>query len=92
MINDRTILITGVTGNQGGAVAQALKGAGFHLRGLQRRYRWPGTRVRPQAHEAPRLGTSPRATKWRLMEGASPCPSHAAFFLAVRPSRFPPEA
>jgi uncharacterized protein YbjT (DUF2867 family) len=31
-----TILITGVTGNQGGAVAQALKGAGFHLRGLTR--------------------------------------------------------
>src|ERR1700722_3965130 len=36
MTSDRTILITGVTGNQGGAVAQALKGAGFHLRGLTR--------------------------------------------------------
>src|SRR5580698_9422191 len=36
MPNDRTILITGVTGNQGGAVAQALRGAGFHLRGLTR--------------------------------------------------------
>ena len=36
MTNDRTILITGVTGNQGGAVAQALQGSGFHLRGLTR--------------------------------------------------------
>src|ERR1700741_1991873 len=36
MTNNRTILITGVTGNQGGAVAQALQGAGFHLRGLTR--------------------------------------------------------
>src|SRR5579859_3582361 len=25
-------------------------------RRLQRRYRWPGTRVRPQTHEAPRMG------------------------------------
>ena len=33
----RTILITGVTGNQGGAVARALQGAGFHLRGLTRK-------------------------------------------------------
>ena len=32
----KTILITGVTGNQGGAVAQALQGKGFHLRGLTR--------------------------------------------------------
>src|SRR5258707_3355956 len=37
MTNDRTILITGVTGNQGGAVARALQGAGFHLRGLTRK-------------------------------------------------------
>jgi uncharacterized protein YbjT (DUF2867 family) len=37
MTNDRTILITGVTGNQGGAVAQALKGTGFRLRGLTRK-------------------------------------------------------
>ncbi len=36
MTSDRTILITGVTGNQGGAVARALHGAGFHLRGLTR--------------------------------------------------------
>src|SRR5438309_6902425 len=33
----RTILIAGVTGNQGGAVAQALRGAGFRLRGLTRK-------------------------------------------------------
>jgi uncharacterized protein YbjT (DUF2867 family) len=37
MTSDRTILITGVTGKQGGAVAQVLKGTGFHLRGLTRR-------------------------------------------------------
>jgi hypothetical protein len=29
MTNGRTILIAGVTGNQGGAVAQALQGSGF---------------------------------------------------------------
>src|SRR5215472_17755736 len=37
MTSDRTILITGVTGNQGGAVAQALQGTRFHLRGLTRK-------------------------------------------------------
>ena len=37
MTNNRTILITGVTGKQGGAVAQSLQGAGFHLRGLTRK-------------------------------------------------------
>jgi len=36
MTNNRTILITGVTGKQGGAVAKALQGTGFHLRGLTR--------------------------------------------------------
>ena len=36
MTGDRTILITGITGHQGGAVAQALRNAGFHLRGLTR--------------------------------------------------------
>jgi uncharacterized protein YbjT (DUF2867 family) len=36
MTSNRTILITGVTGHQGGAVAQALTGTGFHLRGLTR--------------------------------------------------------
>jgi uncharacterized protein YbjT (DUF2867 family) len=35
--NNQTILITGVTGKQGGAVARALKGARFHLRGLTRK-------------------------------------------------------
>src|SRR6201990_1972899 len=33
----RTILITGITGHQGGAVAQALQGSGFNLRGLTRK-------------------------------------------------------
>ncbi len=37
MTSERTILITGVTGHQGGAIAQALRGAGFHLRGLTRK-------------------------------------------------------
>src|SRR6202051_2580455 len=36
MTSDRTILITGVTGKQGGAVAQALQGTSFSLRGLTR--------------------------------------------------------
>jgi len=37
MTRHRTILITGVTGHQGGAVAQALQGSGFRLRGLSRK-------------------------------------------------------
>src|SRR5437879_2908300 len=37
MTSNRTILITGVTGNQGGAVARALQGTGFYLRGLTRK-------------------------------------------------------
>ena len=37
MTRDRTILITGVTGKQGGAVAQALQGVGFHMRRLTRK-------------------------------------------------------
>src|SRR6202162_972644 len=37
MTSNRTILITGVTGHQGGAVAQALQGTRFHLRGLTRK-------------------------------------------------------
>ncbi len=36
-MNDRTILITGVTGHQGGAVARALKSSGFRLRGMTRK-------------------------------------------------------
>src|ERR1700739_4451896 len=37
MTSNRTILIAGVTGKQGGAVARALEGAGFNLRGLTRK-------------------------------------------------------
>src|ERR1700719_524275 len=37
MTSDRTILITGATGNQGGAVAQALQGSGLHLSGVTRK-------------------------------------------------------
>src|ERR1700682_3908091 len=37
MTTNPTILITGVTGNQGAAVAHALQGTGFHLRGLTRK-------------------------------------------------------
>ena len=37
MTSDRTILITGVTGHQGGAVARALQSSGFRLRGLTRK-------------------------------------------------------
>ena len=40
-------------------------------RRLQRRHRWPGTRVRPRAHEAPRLGAPPRATRCAL-KGENP--------------------
>jgi len=35
--NHRTILITGLTGKQGGSVARALAGQGFRLRGLTRK-------------------------------------------------------
>ena len=37
MANERTILITGATGHQGGAVARALRSSGFNLRGLTRK-------------------------------------------------------
>lgn len=37
MANERTILITGATGQQGGAVARALAGKGFKLRGMTRK-------------------------------------------------------
>src|ERR1700675_3500153 len=37
MTSNRTILITGVTGHQGGAVARALQDAGLKLRGLTRK-------------------------------------------------------
>ena len=37
MATERTILITGITGKQGGAVARTLKGSGFKLRGMTRK-------------------------------------------------------
>jgi uncharacterized protein YbjT (DUF2867 family) len=37
MTNNQTILITGVTGKQGGAVAHALQDSGFRPRGLTRK-------------------------------------------------------
>ncbi len=37
MVNERTILITGATGKQGGAVACALAGKGFKIRALTRK-------------------------------------------------------
>lgn len=37
MTTERIILITGITGKQGGAVARALKGSGFKLRGMTRK-------------------------------------------------------
>jgi uncharacterized protein YbjT (DUF2867 family) len=36
-VSTRTILITGITGKQGGATARALQDQGFHLRGLTRK-------------------------------------------------------
>jgi len=36
-MSERTVLITGVTGKQGGSTARALRGHGFHLRGMTRR-------------------------------------------------------
>lgn len=37
MANEKLILITGITGNQGGAVAKHLMGKGFKLRGMTRK-------------------------------------------------------
>src|SRR6202040_3334461 len=50
----------------GSAIQQGYGGDARMVRAgrLQRRHRWPGTRVRPRAHEAPRLGAQPRATEW----------------------------
>jgi uncharacterized protein YbjT (DUF2867 family) len=50
MTSDRTILITGVTGNQGGAVARSLQSSGFRLRGLTRKPE--GKRLATLAREA----------------------------------------
>jgi uncharacterized protein YbjT (DUF2867 family) len=55
--------------NRTGPAVQPGNGANAGMvraRRLQRRHRRPGTRVRPRAHEASRLGTPPRATKWAL--------------------------
>src|SRR5206468_8471649 len=59
---------TGPAVQQGYGIDAAM----VRARRLQRRHRWPGTRVRPRAHEAPRLGTPPRATKWALKREAAP--------------------
>jgi uncharacterized protein YbjT (DUF2867 family) len=71
MKNNRTILITGVTGQQGGAVAQALKGAGFHLRGLTRK---PDSEraaeLARQGIEIVRGDLDDEATLRRALEGA----------------------
>jgi uncharacterized protein YbjT (DUF2867 family) len=37
MATEQTILITGITGKQGGSVARSLKGSGFKLRGMTRK-------------------------------------------------------
>jgi nucleoside-diphosphate-sugar epimerase len=62
MTNDRTILITGVTGNQGGAVAQALEGSGFYLRGLTRMP--DGERVAALA----RQGVPGELIRWQVLD------------------------
>ena len=36
MANERTVLVTGATGKQGGATARALAGKGFRLRAMTR--------------------------------------------------------
>ena len=61
MTDDRTILITGVTGKQGGAVAQALHGSGFQLRGLTRELRRGVVRIADE--HAGDLQTSVEVTK-----------------------------
>jgi uncharacterized protein YbjT (DUF2867 family) len=71
MTNDRTILITGVTGKQGGAVAQALLGAGFHLRGLTRKPEGErGTALVRQGIEIVKGDLDDEATLRRALAGA----------------------
>src|SRR4029079_8023166 len=53
---------TGPAAQQGNGVDAGM----VRARRLQRRHRWLGTRVRPHAHEAFRLGTPPRAAYWAL--------------------------
>ena len=68
MTSNRTILITGVTGKQGGAVARALEGAGLNLRGLTRK---------PDSEPAAALSSAQRnfvTSKWRSRESANALP------------------
>src|SRR6516164_9515872 len=71
MANDRTILITGVTGQQGGAVAQALQGTGFHLRGLTRKPDSPqATALARQGIDIVKGDLDDEATLRRALAGA----------------------
>ena len=81
MTNDRKILITGVTGNQGGAVARALQGAGFHLRGLTRK---------PDSERAAALardGVDIVNGDLDDDDGVHDQPPHPFYWLAARPLR-----
>jgi len=71
MTNDRTILITGVTGHQGGAVAQALAGSGFHRRGLTRKPESePAAALARQGVEIVKGDLDDEATLRRALAGA----------------------
>src|SRR3984893_12902441 len=71
MANERTILITGVTGQQGGAVAQALRGTGFHLRGLTRKPESErAAALAPQGIEIVKGDLDDEATLRRALAGA----------------------
>ena len=68
MANDRTILINGVTGHQGGAVAKALHAHGFHLRGLTRPL-WRATASTWSTHRSKKrcpasVNASARVVRW----------------------------
>ena len=80
MTSNQTILITGVTGKQGGAVARALQGAGFNLRGLTRKPdSWPAAALAREAgvehYVYTSVGSAHKGTgvphfdnKWRIEE------------------------
>jgi len=71
MTSDRTILITGVTGHQGGAVARALRGTGFHLRGLTRKPdNQPAAALSRQGVEIVKGDLDDEATLRRALAGA----------------------
>ncbi len=71
MKSDRTILITGVTGHQGGAVAQALRGSGFRLRGLTRKPESePATALARQGVEVVKGDLDDETTLRRALAGA----------------------